>query len=635
MCGICGEFLFDTASGPSNADFDKLVAMMARRGPDDVGTWSDGPHCTLGFRRLAILDLSAAAAQPMVSPDGRFALVYNGELYNYREIQAQLEQLGVRFHTSGDTEVVLQALMQWGSGALERFNGMFALGFYDGGRRTLLLARDHAGIKPLYYLRSRNGIFFASQYDQIMAHPWRSGLPVSDDALSLYLRLSYIPAPWAILEQTFMLEAGKWLEVSADGRMTQGTFFQFPVNPRTDLSGQEAYEAVDAAVASAVQRQMISDVPLGAFLSGGIDSPLVSAKAQAAHQSKLQAFTIGVAGSELDESAAAVAYARELGVDHHVEQFTADRVLSYLDDVIAAAGEPLADYSLFPTLMVSELARRDVTVMLSGDGGDELFWGYAKRFGYIMAGTSDYRDPYWRRRARWGARRFLGLGNGHRNLSFDDIGHWFSGYHSRLQTPRLQSLFGDAPAWPADFDLFQYSGWQADQTANWLRWNEFVGHLTMVLLKVDRASMYNSLEVRVPLLDREVIDTALRVDWRTCMDLELGQGKRPLRQSLAGHVSHQTHEKRGFTVPMDEWLRGPLRGVVEEKLLSRRDLLGRPLQQDPLHQMIAQHDSAEADLGPGIWTLLNLVLWSERHFQVQPAVLPPVVVAHKISQPVT
>ena len=231
MCGICGALHYQTTdSSPADeATIARLSALMAQRGPDDAGRWHDGDRAWLAFRRLAILDLSPAGHQPMLTPDGRFALVFNGEVYNYRELRAELERAGVPFRSTGDTEVVLHALAHWGAAALDRFNGMFALGFYDRRERRLLLARDHAGIKPLYYLLGDGGVFFGSQYDQIIQHPWAANLAVSPDALGLYLRLGYIPAPYALLEQSHMLPAGAWLSVAADGRMEQGTYTDFPV----------------------------------------------------------------------------------------------------------------------------------------------------------------------------------------------------------------------------------------------------------------------------------------------------------------------------------------------------------------------------------------------------------------------
>jgi asparagine synthase (glutamine-hydrolysing) len=256
-----------------------------------------------------------------------------------------------------------------------------------------------------------------------------------------------------------------------------------------------------------------------------------------------------------------------------------------------------------------------MTVMLSGDGGDELFWGYPERFGSVLGAAADFRSGHWQRSARWAARRFAGWGDGHENLRWPTIGHWYRQKHTRLAETTLASLFAAPPPWPAAFDMFNYEGWEPDETADWLRWNEFVGHLSMVLLKVDRASMRHSLEVRVPLLDREVIVVAARVDWRSCLDLDGNIGKLPLRWALEQHIPQQTQAKRGFAIPMADWLRGPLRDVFREKVLSRSDLLGLEINQPAVENLLAEHLSGRADVNRSLWTLLSLALWQERHFQ--------------------
>jgi asparagine synthase (glutamine-hydrolysing) len=588
---------------------------MARRGPDDAGIWHDNEHCVLGFRRLAILDLSPAGHQPMQTADGRFTLVFNGEVYNFRELRRELEQKGARFRSSGDAEVVLQALAQWGTAALDRFNGMFALGFYDVLKKRLLLARDHAGIKPLYYLLCTQGLVFASQYDQILRHPWSRGIAVSTDARALYLRLGYIPAPYAWLANTHMLEAGSWLQLDASGRMERGAYFRFPVRPTSELRGEQAWEAVDAAVTSAVRRQKVSDVPIGAFLSGGIDSPLVAAKLRSAVQSDVKAFTLGTDVPELDEAADASRYAGELGITQIIERATERDALAMLDEALSASSEPFADYSIIPTLLIARAARKSVTVILSGDGGDELFWGYAERFASVLESAASFAQPRWQRRLRWGIKKKFKHGAGHRNWHFPSIGDWYRAKHSHLKEEMLRDIFPACPGWPGEFALYRYDGFDPEETAQWLRWNEFVGHLARVLLKVDRASMHHSLEVRVPLLDREVIDVALRVNWQSCLSLAPLLGKLPLRKSLARHARFQTTQKKGFSIPMDNWLRGPLRQIFQEAVLERSELAGLPIDRIRLQHLFERHQARELNCGWGLWSLLSLALWEQKYLQ--------------------
>lgn len=615
MCGICGSFSVAGLSELDTAATMGMIKLMERRGPDDEGFWTEGRHCALGFRRLAILDLSPAGHQPMTTPDGRYVIVYNGEVYNFRELREELQQRGIQFRSTGDTEVVLHAIALWGKAALHRFNGMFALGFYDQVEKRLLLARDHAGIKPLYYLLASHGLVFASQYDQIMAHPWSKALQTSRDGLALYLRLGYIPAPFALLKDTYMLEPGAWLEVSREGQVNGGRFFEFPLFQEPDLHGEEAYEAVDAAVTRAVGRHLVSDVPVGTFLSGGIDSPLVAAKAKAANNGAVRAFTISTSGDHSDESPDAIAYAREIGIEQIVEHVRPQSVPDMLEDIVSSCGEPFADYSVFPTMVIARVASQYVKVILSGDGGDELFWGYPGRFVSVLKNSRAFAYPYWIRMLRSGMGGFLG--NGNAALRYQSIGDCYRAKHTRIAEDYLTGIFPEVPTWPADFDLFTYSGWEPNKTAQWLRWNEFVSHLTMVLLKVDRASMHHSLEVRVPLLDREVVDVATRVDWRSCLDLNQRVGKLPLRKSLARHVHSQTQKKRGFEVPMNAWLRGPLKDIFQDSVMKRKEILGMPVNQKKLRVMFQQHVDNQADRARSLWTLLSLALWEQKHYQAR------------------
>jgi asparagine synthase (glutamine-hydrolysing) len=360
---------------------------------------------------------------------------------------------------------------------------------------------------------------------------------------------------------------------------------------------------------------MVSDVPLGTFLSGGIDSPLVSARAALAVERPLSAFTIGNGEHEMDESVEARAYAQRLGFRHFVEHYTPDKAIQWLDRVVDACGEPMADVSIFPTMLVSCLARREVTVALSGDGGDELFWGYADRFGSVLERSEEFRRPRWLRAGRRAATRLSRSGDDYSSLSHPTIGDWYRGVHSRLSDSMLNVLFNDFPGWPGEFDLFRYSGWQENETAQWLRWNELNGHLSRVLLKVDRASMFHSLEVRVPLLDREVIDVAARVDWRSCLNPGDKIGKLPLRRALAKHVEFQSEAKKGFSVPMDEWLRGPLLPVFHDSVLTRMEILGLPVNRVALTGLLNDHVDGRVDYSRWLWTLLFLSLWSEKYLE--------------------
>jgi asparagine synthase (glutamine-hydrolysing) len=620
MCGLVGQLRW-RRTGDVDADREtirRLSALAARRGPDDEGLWSDGGHCALGFRRLSILDLSPAGHQPMSTADGRYTLVYNGELYNFRELRAGLETAGVRLRSSGDSEVVLYALATWGADALQRFNGMFALALYDAHARRLLLARDHAGMKPLYYLIAPEGLVFASQYDQILAHPWSAPAQCSADALGLYLRLGYIPAPYAVLRGSALLEAGRWLQCETDGRVRSGRFFTFPMQSEPDLHGAAADEAVAAAVTAAVRRHLVADVPVGTFLSGGIDSPLIAATMRAVSNGTVHAFTMGTGGDEWDESPDAIAYAQEIGVEHVIGHLTPQTALAMLDDVVTACAEPFADYSVFPTMFVSALARRHVTVVLSGDGGDELFWGYIGRLDAVLRYVAAMGERPAENSRGWSVAQLLKAGGGRADPRWPStIGDLQRLHHTHKSEGWLQRIFPDLPPWPQDCTLFAYDGQELEPTAHWLRWNEFVGYLTEILQKVDRASMFHGLELRAPLLDREVIEVATRVHWRSCIDPDRRVGKLPLRHALAQRVQHHTWAKRGFTVPMSLWMRSELRPAFEDAVLSRDDLAGLALDRRAARELFERHLAGQADYGWNLWLLLSLSLWEQRHYRVR------------------
>jgi asparagine synthase (glutamine-hydrolysing) len=612
MCGICGIFHFNQRINPEDlAVLKTMQSLSKQRGPDDEGSWMDSQHCAFGFRRLAILDLSPSGHQPMLTPDERYTIVINGEIYNFKDLRAELESRGWRFRSTGDAEVALFALAEWGKEALDRFNGIFALAFYDRQEKSLLLARDHVGGKPLYYLQDRRGLVFGSQYDQILAHPWSKKLSINQGALALYLRFDYIPSPYAILENTHLLEAGSWLEANLNGEIQKGKYFEFPTYQAPDLFGLDAIEVFESTLVGAVRRQMVSDVPLGSFLSGGIDSPLICSIAQSLNNEPIKAFTIGVPNSPLDETSDAIRYAQRIGVDHHIANLDFSQVEDLALEVTAACSEPFGDYSIFPTLLVSKFAKEKVKVMLSGDGADELFWGYIGRMGNAILFAHLFKLPFWFRKLRW----WLLRRHKEWNLRyFKTPGEWFQANHEHNSASLLNTIFPDITQFPKDYDQYTYDGNTADKAAQWVRWNEFTGHMGNGLLKVDRGSMYHGLEVRTPILDREVIKTGLRINWQTCFDIEKPQGKIPLRQVLLRRVGFTTEGKRGFTVPMGDWLRGPLRPMFEDLVLSRDNLLGLPLQQDQMRLIFDQHLSKQHNRDWGLWILLSLALWEKQHY---------------------
>lgn len=613
MCGIVGVF----AHAPTAPDQIPWVVaateLMRRRGPDDGGTWSD-PHLALGFRRLSILDLSAAGHQPMVTADGMGALVFNGEIYNFRELRRALESDGIQFRSSSDSEVVLYALRQWGVDALARFDGMFALAYYDTDRRRLVLARDPVGIKPLYVLEHRLGVVFGSQYDQVVRHPWCERQRIDLQALGSFLRLGWTPPPEGLIEGTRMVEPGTALVVEPGRSIRTVRFRQFFEVDPTVGNIDQAVDLVDGAVRASVAAQLVSDVPVGVFLSGGIDSPLVASEARRS-MPDVPSFTIGSDDPRHDESADARRYAEAIGTHHVERRLSAAEARSKVDQVVAAYSEPFSDFSALPTLLVSELARESVTVALSGDGGDEGFWGYP-RFKKVADAVGWFA---WPRSARMAARQVLRLAPGRRppaGVDFASVGEWYLNAHAYVRSPSLARL---APAVAAAWTppgAFVYDGPpEARSVLLWMRRNEWQYHLPMILLKVDRASMYHGLEVRVPLLANQMNEAAQQVEPSACIGPV--DGKVPLRRALRSRVGEAvvTTGKRGFSAPLGAWLGHEMRPLVEDTLLDSLGFGAELFQRDEVHALYRQHLAGSHDHTKALWAMLTLQRWAAHHLR--------------------
>lgn len=615
MCGFVG-----TASGRPLSEHElvanrRLTALLARRGPDDEGHLADD-WFALGFRRLAVIDPSPAGHQPMATDDGRWALVFNGELYNQRALRHELQAAGTTFRSTSDTEVVLHALVRWGEEALGRFNGMFALGLVDRLERTVLLARDPMGIKPLSWLERPDGLVFASQYDAVIRHPW-CRRRLRSDVAALYLRLGYVPSPYGIVEDTGQVSPGTFVRWTADGGRVEQAYWRWPTAPDQLLAGDRAVDRVGRTLDDAVRRQLVADVPVGTFLSGGIDSPLVTAIARARHPGNVPAFTVGTEDRSLDESSQASVYAEQLGVDHVVRTITEADALELFDDVIDAYGEPFGDPSAFPTMLVSRLARERVTVALSGDGGDELFFGYPRMWTALRWRRLFHAPPFARRVVRKALQPWPSI-RPSEGATIGTIGDLVLGPHAEFDRATLQRIAPGLGGPPDDFDLYELDGVpSAHDLAQWLRRNEVVGHLEKILLKVDRASMHESLEVRVPMLDLDVVAGAIAIDPATC--LGDGVGKVPLRRELARHVPRSTIStpKKGFAVPLGDWFRSGLTDRLMDRVLERPVVLGTAFDRRQVRRLIDEHRGG-ADRTRPLWHLLSLQEWAERHLRGLP-----------------
>lgn len=639
MCGIVGV-LDPTASRPAEAT-DRILADMSdvllTRGPDGAGTWVD-QHAGIGFghRRLSIIDLSELGAQPMVSADGRFVITYNGEIYDHQELAADLRSKGVRFRGHSDTEVLVEAFARWGVvDTLQRVDGMFALAVWDRKERALTLARDRMGEKPLYYGTLGTGeVVFASTADALRAHP-DADLRVDLDSLALYFRHKYVPAPRSIYRGIAKLEPGRTVRIEQDGTIAAPT----PYWSYSDVvargvtfrgSADDAVDELQRLLRESVRRRMVADVPVGAFLSGGIDSSAVVAAAQEVSDRPVRTFTIGSAASDFDESSDARRVAAHLGTDHTELMVTESDARAALERVGGIWDEPFGDSSQIPTLLVSELARRDVTVSLSGDGGDELFLGYnryvwapaiwrrlnglplgARRAG---ARAADQVPPVWwdraanvlpasRRPRMLGLKvsKVLGVADAaspeevfHRLVS-----HWQEPEGLVLGSHEPPTIHTDPTLWPAT------SGF-ADQMAA----IDAVTYLPDdILTKVDRATMSVSLEGRIPLLSREIVEFAAGLP--SGFKLRDGRSKWPLRQVLERSLPADLFErpKAGFGVPIDAWLRGPLREWAQDHL--RSSAVRRILAPEVIDETWRRQQAGQADLAYRLWDVLMFSSWCE------------------------
>jgi asparagine synthase (glutamine-hydrolysing) len=638
MCGIAG--IVAARSGSSAVDLAErarvMVECLKHRGPDDDDVWADvEAGVALGHRRLSIIDLSSAGHQPMISADGRFVISYNGEVYSHSEIRADLEARGCRFHGHSDTEVILESVSAFGLQAtLQRMIGMFAIALWDRKHRSLHLIRDRLGIKPLYWARFGELFLFGSELKALRAHPgWTPRIDRA--AIALFLRHNCIPAPHTIYEGVQKLEPGTILTLTPNGELRFERYWNARDVARNGLANQlqgsvfELTDRLEQLLQDAVRRRMIADVPLGAFLSGGIDSSTVVALMQTANAGPVKTFSIGFESGGYDEAPYARAVAQHLQTAHTELTVTGRQALDVIPWLPEMYDEPFADASQIPTHLVSVMTRRHVTVALSGDGGDEVFAGYNRYQLAAGAWSGVNRLPS-------SIRRFLAAG-----LTMLSPDRLLSIFPPRLQTVltsdkvhKLASLLRiDARAsiyrhlvthWePTDLmpDVREPRGliWDKSVEADFpelLEQMQFLDLATYlpddILTKLDRASMAVALEARVPLLDHRVVEFAWRLP--RYAKFRRGTSKWLLRQVLHRHVPPHLVErpKMGFAVPLGEWLRGPLRDWAEGLLDERRLREAGLLDVAGVRKVWSDHLAGRGSWQYPLWDVLMLEAWRER-----------------------
>lgn len=641
MCGIAGLLNVDRSedNGPR---LTGMVACLANRGPDDKGTWTslDGRY-HLGHTRLAILDTSSAGHQPMLSASGRYALVFNGEIYNYQELKSA-DLKSYPYQGNGDTEVVLAAFERWGvKEAITRFRGMFAMVIVDLKEREWFLARDRIGIKPLYYIGTGSGMAFASTLRPLVA-AGLAGTDIDPEALFHYVRCGYIPAPLCILSGVRKLKAATLLRGKANGVVEESIYWQ-PGRPASRLaagsaSTQDCVDEIESLLSRAVKLHMVSDVPLGAFLSGGIDSSTVVALMQQVSRQPVRTFTVGVKDEAYDEAARARAIARHLGTDHVEHYVTEEEMADLIPTLPDVYDEPFADSSQLPTLMISRVARQAVTVCLSGDGGDEVFGGYNRYVFMHRWGRLIRALPVGLRQAL--ATSIASIGPETWSRSMEMLGHCLpSGAVPALPGDKMHKiarLLKGAGPWEVhrslvsicaepsavlrhpsdlflDHDILE-SGFPRDcdgVEAQMLHDMNFY-LADDILVKLDRATMSVGLEGRVPYLDHELIDRVSMLP----LDLKIrgGEGKWLLRRIQARHLPRELTRgpKRGFGIPLARWLRGRLRDTVEDVLDAAQLGSDGYFAPEVVRATWARHLAGHTDESHSLWALFMFQSWKKR-----------------------
>src|SRR5258708_1428890 len=567
MCGLVGAAGLRAVDRPRA---EAAIAALAERGPDDRGLWSEG-GTVLTSCRLAILDLSPAGHQPMLSADQRYVLAYNGEIYNFRELR---EELGGDWRSDSDSEVILAAHARWGKDFLQRLRGMFALAIWDRKERKLLLARDRLGVKRLYYAWPRGELMFGSRPRAMFAY--RPGLPdaLDLDGLALYLEAGYFPAPHTLHAAVRKLPAGHWLEFH-DGNARVESYWSAlaiePVAAWRERPEEELLDELDELLTRSVRSRLVSDVPLGAFLSGGIDSSLVVALMAKLASGPVKTFTIGFREPQYDESRHAEAVARALGTEHRQETLSVDDLLKLVPSFHQQFDEPFFDSSAFPALAVSRLARREVTVALGGDGGDELFGGY-HYYSILQRMAPAFALP---RALRRGAGRALTLAPFPKAQllggALREAGPMQAFRFMRSIAKDYGGVLAAGAAPGTNLDkMFEQSlrGMPATLSPAERATRLDLAHVLPeeYLQKTDLSSMAYSLEAREPLLDHELVEWSMKLplSWK----LPAGAGTYLLRRLAYPYLPRAILDrpKQGFTVPIDRWLRGPLRDWARERL---------------------------------------------------------------------
>lgn len=628
MCGICGILKHGMEYSRARAVTLDMCRVMAHRGPDDEGVYVND-DIALGMRRLSIIDLETGH-QPIFNEDRSLCLIVNGEIYNYAALRDELVKKGHKFSTRSDSEVLVHLYEENGIDCLDKVNGMFAFALWDGNQKELFVARDRIGIKPLYYSSINGGFMFGSELKSLLQHPFiKKELDL--EALGQYLTYEYVPAPLTILKGIKKLLPGHFLRVDLHGRMTIKQYWDYNYCDKIVLKSEGEYkEAFLEKFFRAVKRRMISDVPLGTFLSGGIDSGMIAAAMQTFSPGLVDSFNIGFEDRSFDESVFARGLARDLGLNHRYEICTGSAMIDAMDRVLDILDEPLGDNSVVPTYLLCQYCRKHVTVALSGDGGDELFAGYPTYQAHKLAGLYDLLPVKAGRGLLEKAVQRLPVST--KNFSFDFKAKKFISGLGFCAAHRNQ-------IWLGSFSPLEQKALFLPYVANKLQEKTIFGpidrllksarvetrldsllYLDMklylqedLLVKVDRISMANALEVRVPFLDHELVDFVTRLPDN--MKLRLLTGKYLLKKSAVGLIPEKyiNRPKKGFGTPLADWIKGPLKEMFCDTF-SREEIVRQGLfNHATIDKLLNDHFQGKVDNRQKLWTLFVFQKWCQRY----------------------